>query len=60
MRLTPGILARFGLGDASLITGILGLAGMLPLGRGLSLLLVVVGLALNALGILQIVKAARQ
>jgi hypothetical protein len=60
MRFPPGILARFALGDAALIAGILGLAGMLPLGRAVSLLLLVLGLALNALVILQIVKAARE
>lgn len=60
MRITPGLLASITLGDAALVVGVLGLAGVLPLRTPVGTLLIVLGVAGNALGILRIVAAARR
>lgn len=60
MRLSPGLLASITLGDAALVVGVLGLAGVLRLGTAVSTLLIVLGVAGNVLGILRIVVAARR
>ncbi len=47
-------------GDAALLVGALGLASVLELSRLAGIVLIVAGIALNAYGVLGIIRAAQQ
>jgi hypothetical protein len=58
-RLTPGILALIGIGDAALVTGALSAAGVLSLGVGPAVVLLALALVLNGLAVIRVVRAGR-
>jgi hypothetical protein len=60
MRITPDTVALIVLGDAALVGGALGLGGVLGLRRSVAIVLIALGVACSALGILRIVATARR
>jgi hypothetical protein len=60
MRISMRSLALITAGDVALVTGVLGLAGLVRLSATAGVVLLALGIVLNGLGIGQIVRAARQ
>jgi hypothetical protein len=60
MRITTKGLVLVLVGDAALLIGAVGLAGILQLSGSVGVSLIVVGIALNVFGVLEMIRAARE